>query len=79
MPWPCRTRAHSPSSLIASLPVVAREISERLASSPHGDGQALVYHDLLGFMHHPWHAAHALKFCKQHASAGSLINNAVAE
>ena len=58
---------------------MAREISERLTSGPHCDGQALVYHDLLGFMHHPWHAAHALKICKQHASVGSLINNAVAE
>ena len=67
-------------------PIVAREITKRLdiptigiGSGPHCDGQVLVFHDLLGMMHHPWHAAHALKFCKQYASVGMVINKALAE
>jgi 3-methyl-2-oxobutanoate hydroxymethyltransferase len=65
---------------------VAREITARLeiptigiGSGPYCDGQVLVYHDLLGMMQHPWHAAHVLKFCKMYASVGSLINVALAE
>jgi len=66
-------------------PVVAREITKRLevptigiGSGPHCDGQVLVYHDVLGFLQHPWHAAHALKFCKQYAAVGMLINQGLA-
>ena len=66
-------------------PLVAREITKRLeipsigiGSGPHCDGQVLVYHDLLGFLQHPWHAAHALKFCKQYADVGMLINRGLA-
>jgi 3-methyl-2-oxobutanoate hydroxymethyltransferase len=65
--------------------VVAGEITKRLdvptigiGSGSRTDGQVLVYHDLLGMMQHPWHAAHALKFCKQYASVGSAINQALA-
>jgi 3-methyl-2-oxobutanoate hydroxymethyltransferase len=67
-------------------PSVALEITKRLeiptigiGSGPHTDGQVLVYHDLLGMMQHPWHAQHALKFCKMYASVGSIINKALAE
>lgn len=66
--------------------LVAREITKRLdiatigiGSGPHTDGQVLVYHDLLGMMQHPWHAAHVLRFCKMYASVGSVINKALAE
>jgi 3-methyl-2-oxobutanoate hydroxymethyltransferase len=66
--------------------VVAGEITKRLEIPTIGigagnrtDGQVLVYHDLLGMMQHPWHAAHALKFCKQYASVGSVINKALAQ
>ena len=66
--------------------VAAKEITARLdiptigiGSGPHLDGQVLVYHDLLGMMQHPWHAAHVLKFCKMYASVGSVINVALAE
>ena len=65
---------------------VAREITARLdiptigiGSGPNCDGQVLVYHDLLGMMQHPWHAAHVLKFCKMYASVGSVINEALAQ
>jgi 3-methyl-2-oxobutanoate hydroxymethyltransferase len=65
---------------------VAREITARLeiptigiGSGPYVDGQVLVYHDLLGMMQHPWHAAHVLKFCKMYAAVGSAINVALAE
>ena len=61
--------------------IVAGEITKRLeiptigiGSGNRTDGQVLVYHDLLGMMQHPWHAAHALKFCKQYAAVGSVIN-----
>lgn len=66
--------------------MVAREITKRLdiatigiGSGQYTDGQVLVYHDLLGMMQHPWHAQHALRFCKQYASVGSVINKALAE
>lgn len=66
--------------------VVAKEITARLeiptigiGSGPHTDGQVLVYHDMLGMMQHPWHAAHALKFCKTYAQVGHVINKALAE
>ncbi|RYH05831.1 3-methyl-2-oxobutanoate hydroxymethyltransferase [archaeon] len=40
-------------------------------------GQVLVYHDLLGVMHHPHHALHVPKFCKQYASLGQEIHTAL--
>lgn len=30
-------------------------------------------------MQHPWHAQHALKFCKMYAAVGSVINEALAQ
>lgn len=40
-------------------------------------GQVLVYHDLLGMMQHPHHAKVAPKFCKQYASTGKVIGEAL--
>ncbi len=37
----------------------------------------LVYHDLLGLLHHEHHAKVVPKFCKQYADLGGLITNAL--
>ena len=39
--------------------------------------QVLVYHDLLGMMQHPHHAKVTPKFCKQYASLGVQIEQAL--
>lgn len=39
--------------------------------------QVLVYHDLLGMMQHPHHAKVTPKFCKQYASLGIQIEQAL--
>jgi len=41
------------------------------------NGQVLVYHDLLGMMQHHHHAKVAPKFCKQYASVGTMIEEAL--
>jgi Ketopantoate hydroxymethyltransferase len=39
----------------------------------------LVYHDLLGIMHHPHHEKHVPSFCKRYAKLGSEIHKALVE
>ena len=39
--------------------------------------QVLVYHDLLGMMQHPHHAKVTPKFCKQFASVGTVVQDAL--
>ena len=42
-------------------------------------GQVLVFHDLLGFLQHPHHAAVVPKFCKRYANVSETIQSALAE
>ena len=42
-------------------------------------GQVLVFHDLLGFLQHPHHAAVVPKFCKRYANVSEIIQKALAE
>ena len=37
----------------------------------------LVYHDLLGLMHHPHHEKHVPSFCKRYAMIGQQIHTAL--
>lgn len=39
--------------------------------------QVLVYHDLLGMMQHPHYVKVTPKFCKQYASLGLVIQDAL--
>lgn len=48
-----------------------------IGAGPHTSGQVLVYHDLLGLMHHPHHEKHAPSFCKRYASLGNDIHVAL--
>ena len=40
-------------------------------------GQVLVYHDVLGMMHHPHHEKHVPKFCKKYARLGVDVHEAL--
>lgn len=40
-------------------------------------GQVLVYHDVLGMLHHPHHEKHVPKFCKKYAQLGVDAHNAL--
>ncbi len=40
-------------------------------------GQVLVYHDVLGMLHHPHHEKHGPKFCKKYAHLGIEVHNAL--
>ena len=40
-------------------------------------GQVLVYHDVLGMMHHPHHEMHVPKFCKKYAQLGIDVHEAL--
>lgn len=64
--------------------VVTKAIAASLAipvigigAGPHCDGQVLVYHDLLGIMHHPHHNKHVPSFCKQYSEVGAAIHSAL--
>lgn len=46
-----------------------------IGAGPHTTGQVLVYHDLLGIMHHPHHEKHVPSFCKKYANIGEQIHN----
>eukprot|EP00164_Ancoracysta_twista_P003515 GFYU01004692.1.p1 GENE.GFYU01004692.1~~GFYU01004692.1.p1 ORF type:complete len:401 (-),score=100.65 GFYU01004692.1:159-1361(-) len=48
-----------------------------IGSGPYCDGQVLVYHDLLGMMQHHHHAKHVPSFCKQFATVGQVIQDAL--
>lgn len=39
----------------------------------------LVYHDLLGIMHHPHHEKHVPSFCKRYAKLGGDIHTAMVQ
>lgn len=41
--------------------------------------QVLVYHDLLGIMHHPHHEKHVPSFCKRYAKLGGDIHTAMVQ
>ena len=46
-----------------------------IGAGPHTTGQVLVYHDLLGIMHHPHHEKHVPSFCKKYANIGEQVHN----
>lgn len=48
-----------------------------IGAGPHCSGQVLVYHDLLGLMHHPHHEKHVPSFCKRYAKCGEDIHQAL--
>jgi 3-methyl-2-oxobutanoate hydroxymethyltransferase len=48
-----------------------------IGAGPHVSGQVLVYHDLLGLMHHPHHEKHVPSFCKKYAAIGTEMHNAL--
>ena len=50
-----------------------------IGSGPHTDGQVLVYHDLLGILHHPHHEQHVPRFCKSYAALGGEIHSALSQ
>lgn len=63
---------------------VAKAVTEALkiptigiGAGPHCSGQVLVYHDLLGLMHHPHHEKHVPSFCKRYAKCGEDIHQAL--
>jgi 3-methyl-2-oxobutanoate hydroxymethyltransferase len=64
--------------------VVARAVTEALSipvigigSGGHTSGQVLVYHDLLGLLHHPHHEKHVPSFCKRYARLGGDVSRAL--
>jgi len=50
-----------------------------IGAGPGTDGQVLVYHDLLGSLHHPHHAVHVPKFCKVFADVGHMTYEGLAD
>mmetsp|Transcript_12151 Transcript_12151/g.20303 ORF Transcript_12151/g.20303 Transcript_12151/m.20303 type:complete len:269 (+) Transcript_12151:366-1172(+) len=48
-----------------------------IGAGPGTSGQVLVYHDLLGLMHHPHHEKHVPSFCKHYATVGENMHNAL--
>ncbi len=50
-----------------------------IGSGASCSGQVLVFHDLLGFLQHPHHAAVVPKFCKRYANVSDTIQTALAE
>jgi 3-methyl-2-oxobutanoate hydroxymethyltransferase len=67
-------------------PAVAKAVTEAvkvpvigIGSGPHTTGQVLVYHDLLGVMHHPHHEKHVPSFCKRYAKLGEQIHHALVQ
>lgn len=64
--------------------IVAKAVTDALkiptigiGAGVHCSGQVLVYHDLLGLMHHPHHEKHVPSFCKRYARLGDDIHNAL--
>lgn len=64
--------------------IVAKLVSEAvtipvigIGSGPHTHGQVLVYHDLLGIIHHPHYEKHVPSFCKRYAKLGKEIDDAL--
>jgi ketopantoate hydroxymethyltransferase len=50
-----------------------------IGAGPYTTGQVLVYHDLLGVMHHPHHEKHVPAFCKRYARLGEDIHKALTQ
>lgn len=50
-----------------------------IGAGPHTSGQVLVYHDLLGLMHHPHHEKHVPSFCKRYAQLGTQMHDALVQ
>ena len=66
--------------------IVAKAVTEAvkipvigIGAGPYTSGQVLVYHDLLGIMHHPHFMKHVPAFCKRYAKLGDDINNALVQ
>lgn len=66
--------------------IVAKVITDNLSiptigigAGPHTSGQVLVYHDLLGVIHHPHFAKHVPSFCKRYANLGHQIHEALCD
>ena len=50
-----------------------------IGAGPHTDGQVLVYHDILGILHHPHYEKHIPSFCKRYSTLGSNIHVALSQ
>lgn len=50
-----------------------------IGAGPHTNGQVLVYHDLLGILHHPHHEKHVPSFCKRYSKLGGEINESLTQ
>ena len=50
-----------------------------IGAGPHTTGQVLVYHDLLGVLHHPHFEKHVPSFCKRYALLGTEIHTALTQ
>jgi 3-methyl-2-oxobutanoate hydroxymethyltransferase len=50
-----------------------------IGAGPHTDGQVLVYHDILGILHHPHYEKHIPSFCKRYSTLGSNIHHALSQ
>ena len=48
-----------------------------IGAGRHTSGQVLVYHDLLGMMHHPHHEQFVPQFCKRYAKLGEQISSSL--
>lgn len=67
--------------------VVAKAVTEAvnipvigIGAGPHTSGQVLVYHDLLGLMHHPHHEKHVPSFCKRYGGTlGTQMHDALVQ
>jgi 3-methyl-2-oxobutanoate hydroxymethyltransferase len=50
-----------------------------IGAGPYCSGQVLVYHDLLGLLHHPHHEKHVPSFCKRYGQLGQVIHQALVQ
>lgn len=50
-----------------------------IGAGPYTDGQVLVYHDLLGILHHPHYEKHVPSFCKKYSKLGSEIHTSLSQ
>jgi 3-methyl-2-oxobutanoate hydroxymethyltransferase len=85
-PSPLRSIFHIVAVVECVPPAVAKAVTEAvkipvigIGAGPHTTGQVLVYHDLLGVMHHPHHEKHVPAFCKRYAKLGEQIHEALVQ